>query len=100
MLTKIQRNRLRIYELQVNHNALEQCSRKNSLEFHNIPEDINIPTNEIICKIAQAAGVGIELDDIEISHYLYHKKGNKPIIAKFTNQGELKTLTPAPRTTH
>ena len=39
---------------------LEQHTRKNSLEFHGIPEDVGIPTNEIVCKVSQAVGVEME----------------------------------------
>ena len=63
----------------------EQYTRKNSLEFHGIPEDVGIPTDEIVCKVAQAVGVEMEPEKIEISHRLNRKKGIKPIIAKFAN---------------
>ena len=58
---------------------------KNSLEFHGIPEDVGIPTDEIVCKVAQAVSVEMELEKIEISHRLKRKKGIKPINAKFAN---------------
>ena len=50
-----------------------------------IPEDVGIPTAEIVCKTAQAVGVEMEPEKIEISHRLNRKKGIKPIIAKFAN---------------
>ena len=49
-----------IVDLQVNLDELEQYTRKNSLEFHGIPEDVDIPTDEIVCKMAQAVGVEME----------------------------------------
>ena len=47
--------------------------------------DVDIPTDEIVCKVAQAASVDLEPEKIEISHRLNRKKGIKPIIAKFAN---------------
>ena len=74
-----------IEELQENLDELEQSdSRKNSLELHGIPEDIDLSTDEVVCKVpAQAIGVELIPENIEISHRLYRKKGPKPIIAKF-----------------
>ena len=72
-------------DLQANLDELEQYSRKNSLEFHGIPEDVGITTDEVVCKVAQAVGVEMEPAKIEISHRLNRKKGIKPIIAKFAN---------------
>ena len=46
-----------IEELQENLDELEQYSRKNSLELHGIPEDIDLSTDEVVCKVAQAIGV-------------------------------------------
>ena len=74
-----------IEDLQENLDELEQYTPKNSLEFHGIPEDVGIPTDEIVCKVAQAVGVEVESEKIEISHRLNRKKGIKPIIAKFAN---------------
>lgn len=74
-----------IEDLQGNLDELEQYSRKNSLEFHGIPEDVGIPTDEVVCKVAQAVGVEMDPEKIEISHRLYRKKGIKPVIAKFAN---------------
>ena len=49
-----------IEDLQVNLDELEQYTSKISLEFHGIPEDVGIPTDEIVCKVAQAVGVEME----------------------------------------
>ena len=75
-----------IEELQENLDELEQYTRKNSVQFHGIPEDVGIPTDEIICKVAQVVDVEMELEKIEISHHLKRKKGIKPITAEFANQ--------------
>ena len=73
-----------IIDLQVNLDNFEQYSRKNSLEFCGIPDNILImSTDRAVCKIAQAAGVEIEEDDIEISHRIRQKRGSKPTLAKF-----------------
>lgn len=72
-----------ITDLQINLDNLEQYSRKNSLEFCGVPDDINMSTDQAVCKIAQAIGVEIKEDDIEISHRIKQKQGNKPILAKF-----------------
>lgn len=60
---------------------LEQYSRKNNLEIHGIP--VNVPTEDAILKIAEALQVDIYANDIEFSHRLKRKSGNKPIIVKF-----------------
>ena len=65
-----------LIDLQGNLDNLEQYSRKNSLEFCGIPVNINMSTDQAVCAIAQAVGVEIKEDDIEIS-------GSKPILAKF-----------------
>ena len=68
-----------LYDLQ---DRLEQYTRKNSLEFHGIPESAYNSTEEAILKIAEALRVPVSSDDIEISHKL-NTQGNKAIIAKF-----------------
>ena len=74
-----------IDDLQANLDELEQYSCGNSLEFHGIPDDVGITTDEVVCKVAEAVGVEMEPEKIEISHRLNRKKGIKPIIAKFAN---------------
>lgn len=49
-----------IEDRQENLDELEQYTRKISLEFHGIPEDVGVPTDEIVCKVAQAVGVEME----------------------------------------
>ena len=68
-----------LYDLQ---DRLEQYTRKNSREFHGIPESAYNSTEEAILKIAEALEVPVSSDDIEISHKL-NTRGNKAIIAKF-----------------
>lgn len=68
-----------LYDLQ---DRLEQYTRKNSLEFHGIPESAYNSTEEAILKVAEALEVPVNSDDIEISHKL-NTRGNKAIIAKF-----------------
>ena len=72
-------------DMQANLDNLEQYSRKNSLEFHGIPDEVNMPTDQVVCKIAQAIGVEIQEDDIEISHRIGRKRGDKPVLAKFVS---------------
>ena len=74
-VTKKQKEELEV--LQVGLEDLEQYSRKNLLEVHGIPKEIDMSTDEIVCKVAEAIGVNIKSDDIEISHRLnktYHSQ--------------------------
>ena len=68
-----------LYDLQ---DALEQYTRKNSLEIHGVPESAYTSTEEVVFKLAEALNVDINPNDVEISHKL-HRKGIKPIIVKF-----------------
>ena len=70
----------KLQDIQVNLDNLEQYFRKNSLEFHGIPDEVNMPTDQVVCKIAQAIGVEIEEYDIEISHRIGRKNGVKPVL--------------------
>ena len=58
----------KLEEIQTNLDNLEQYSRKNSLEFCGVPDDVKMSTDQVVCKIAEAVGVKIQEDDIEISH--------------------------------
>jgi len=71
-----------LYDLQ---DALEQYTRKNSLEIHGVPESAYTSTEEVVFKLAEALDVDINPNDIEMSHKL-HRKGVKPIIVKFQSQ--------------
>ena len=62
---------------------LEQYTLKNSLEFHEVPENSYESTEQAILKIAAALEVQVIPSDIEISHKLRRKNNNSVIIAKF-----------------
>ena len=70
-----------LYDLQ---DALEQYTRKQSLEIHGIPESAYTSTEDAVLKVAQALDVPITADDIDISHKL-NGKGEKSILVKFTS---------------
>ena len=55
---------------------LEQYTRKNSLEFHGIPENSYQSTEKAVLKIAAALDVQVAPSDIEISHKLKRKNGD------------------------
>ena len=71
-----------LQDIQVNLDNLEQYSRK---KLHGIPDEVNMPTDQVVCKIAQAIGVEIQEDDIEISHLIGRKRGDRPVLAKFVS---------------
>ena len=71
-----------IAELYYLQDRLEQYTRKNSLEFHGVPESAYSSPEEVVLKISEALEVPAGPQDIEISHKL-NNKGNKAIIAKF-----------------
>ena len=66
-----------LIDFQVNLDNLEQYSTKKSLEFCGIPDNINRSNDQAVCAIAQAVGVEIKEDDIEISHRIKQTNGNK-----------------------
>ena len=70
-----------LYDLQ---DALEQYTRKQSLEIHGIPESAYTSTEDAVLKVAQALDVLVTADDIDISHKL-NSKGEKSILVKFTS---------------
>ena len=74
-----------LQDIQVNLDNLEQYSRKNPLEFHGIPDEVNMPTDLVVCKIARAIGVEIQENDIEILHRIGRKRGDKTVLAKFVS---------------
>ena len=79
---KINDQESEIVELYNLQDALEQYTRKNSLEIHGVPESAYTSTEEVVFKLAEALNVDINPNDVEISHKL-HRKGIKPIIVKF-----------------
>ena len=42
-----------------------------------------MPTDQVVCKIAQAISVEIQEDDIQIAHRIGRKRGEKPVLVKF-----------------
>ena len=69
------RNDLREHFEEINYfkeslDNLEQYTRKNSLEFHGVPENSYESTEQAILKIAAALEVQVSPSDIEISHKL------------------------------
>ena len=63
--------------------ALEQYSRKNSIEIVGIPEDV-CENEEAVLKIAQVLNVDVKAEDIDICHRV-KRKHSKPIIARFVS---------------
>ena len=79
------RNDLREHTEEINYlneslDNLEQYTRKNSLEFHGVPENSHESTEQAILKIAAALEVQVSPNDIEISHKLRRKNNNSVII--------------------
>ena len=77
-----------MYDLQ---DRLEQYTRKNSLEFHGIPESAYSLPEEVVLKFSEVLEVPMGPQDIEISQKL-NDKGNKAIIAKFISHKVKKNL--------
>ena len=87
-----------VRELESEIEEQQQYSRRDCLEFKNIPELEDESTNEIVVNVAELLGVNISHDDISISHRLPPSKpwkdelGNTqpppppPIIAKFVRR--------------
>ena len=79
---KIDDHESEIAELYDLLDALEQYTRKTTLEIHGVPESAYTSTEEVIFKLAEALNADINPNDVEISHKL-HRKGIKPILVKF-----------------
>ena len=56
-----------LYDLQ---DDLEQYTRKNSLEIHEVPETAYTSKEEVVLKLVGAINVDVSLEEIEISHTL------------------------------
>jgi len=65
---KVKTTKEELEDLQVSFDELEQYTRKNSLELHCSPENIDLPMDEMVCKVAEAIGIELECDDVEIAH--------------------------------
>ena len=53
------------------------------MEFHGITDNLRMSIEEVVGKIAEAFGVSITEDDIEILHRIPHKGGEKQVLTKF-----------------
>ena len=88
----------KVRELEFEIEEQQQYSRRDCLEFKNIPQLEDESTNEIVVNVAELLGVSISHDDISISHRLppgkpwKDEQGNiqppspPPIIAKFVRR--------------
>ena len=75
-----------VENLELDHDTLEQYTRKFNIEVHGIPECKGENLREIITKVGQKISVDISDDDIDIVHRLYRKPpAKKPIIVRFTS---------------
>ena len=72
---KAARREEEIEELYVLQDELEQCTRKNSLKIHGIPESAYDSTEDVVMKVAEAL-------DVEITQKLF-SEGEKSVIVKF-----------------
>ena len=73
-------------EIFIQHDDLEQYTRKFNLEIHGIPETDDEEPEDIILGLAKLMEIDLTYEDIDITHRL--KKGNKtprPIIVRFSN---------------
>ena len=76
----------RVRNLEFDHDALEQYTRKFNVEVHGIPECEGENLADIIIKIGQKISVDITSQDIDIVHRLRKKTPTaKPIIVRFTS---------------
>ena len=68
------------------HDDLEQYTRKFNLELHGIPETVDKDPKDIVLDLAKLMEIDLTYEDIDIAHRL--NKGNKsprPIIVRFSN---------------
>ena len=73
-------------EVFMQHDDLEQYTRKFNLEIHGIPEKIDEDPEDIVLDLAKLMEIDLTYDDIDITHRL--NKGHKsprPIIVRFSN---------------
>ncbi|XP_078356598.1 uncharacterized protein LOC144641468 [Oculina patagonica] len=76
----------RVRNLEVDHDALEQYTRKFNVEVHGIPEHEGENLSDIIIQIGQKISVDITHQDIDIVHRLYRKPpAVRPIIVRFSS---------------
>lgn len=73
-----------VQENEIKIESLEMYTRKNSLEIVGIPEARGEDLEEIVTKVADAVGVELDADEIDIVHRLPVKiRGIRPVIVKF-----------------
>ena len=84
-------------DLEKNQAKSEQYSRRNNVEFSNIPNDI--PNNQLesmVIQICRELSVEVDHNDIECCHRLpvsrYSQSDNKRVIVKFVNRKHSETL--------
>ena len=80
---KLKDQRYETERLENSLDALEQYTRKNSLEIHGIPENLYPSTQDAVIKVAEALNISIVPTDVEICHKLKRNKGPQPILVKF-----------------
>ena len=77
---------VKVNELSLKHDDLEQYTRKFNLEIYGIPEESEEDTEQIILGFAKCLNVDLAPEDVDISDRV--KKGNiqpRPIIVRFSN---------------
>lgn len=65
-----------------------EYSRKNNIELHGIPWDANEDVYSLVCSVADAVNVSLDIDHIDIAHRLKTRSSTKPppIIVKFVTR--------------
>ena len=68
------------------HDDLEQYTRKFNLEIHGIPEKSDEQPEEVVLGLAKLMEIDLTYDDIDITHRLNKgRKSPRPIIVRFSN---------------
>ena len=71
-------------ELYESHDDLEQFSRKNSLDIHAFPKDLNTSVEDAVIKLCQLLNEPVQGENIDITHKIYSGKNKlRKIIVKF-----------------
>ncbi|CAB3981009.1 Hypothetical predicted protein [Paramuricea clavata] len=77
----------KVSKLEEEQENINSYSRRDCLEFHEIPQNSTENTDELVKRVANLIGVEINPYDISISHRLPSRRGSTPpIIAKFTKR--------------
>ena len=73
-------------EIFMQHDDLEQYTRKFNLEIHGIPEKSDEQPEEVVLGLAKLMEIDLTYDDIDITHRLNKgRKSPRPIIVRFSN---------------